>query len=252
MRHLSMLTLAIPSYRVDVTREADVTEEVLRIYGYDNIGISSEMHSMLSHPDKPDREKVEANMAELLTGNGFSEIMCNSLVPAAWFETTGDFDAASMVRLANPLSSDLNVMRMSLLPGMLSTISRNINRQNSDLRLFELGYTYSRKPGRGTMEITDNYSERPFLALAVTGNINGKRWNAAETPSGFFHIKGYTELVLSRFGITGKGDHVSPGERRMVRRGDEIQCRRIRCGIIRPGLEKVPCHVRHKAGGVVR
>ena len=199
-----LLTLAIPSYRVDVTREADVTEEVLRIYGYDNIGISSEMHSMLSHPDKPDREKVEANMAELLTGNGFSEIMCNSLVPAAWFETTGDFDAGSMVRLANPLSSDLNVMRMSLLPGMLSTISRNINRQNGDLRLFELGYSYSRKPGRGTMEITDNYSERPFLALAVTGNINEKRWNAAETPSGFFHIKGYTELVLSRFGINGR------------------------------------------------
>ena len=85
-----ILTLAIPPYRVDVTREADVTEEVLRVYGYDNIGISSEMHSMLSHPDKPDREKVEANMAELLTGNGFSEIMCNSLTPAAWFETTGD------------------------------------------------------------------------------------------------------------------------------------------------------------------
>ncbi|MRR18683.1 phenylalanine--tRNA ligase subunit beta [bacterium] len=199
-----VLTLSIPSYRVDVTREADVTEEILRIYGYDNIGISSEMHSMLSHTEKPDREKVEANMADLLSGNGFSEIMCNSLTPAAWFETSGDFDTASLVRLANPLSSDLNVMRMSLLPGMLSTISRNINRQNSDLRLFELGYTYSRKPGRGTMEITDNYSESPILSMAVTGNINGKRWNAAETPSGFFHIKGYTELLLSRFGITGR------------------------------------------------
>ncbi len=199
-----ILTLAIPPYRVDVTREADVTEEVLRIYGYDNIGISSEMHAMLSHPEKPDREKVEANMAELLTGNGFSEIMCNSLTPAAWFEATGDFDSASMVRLANPLSSDLNVMRMSLLPGMLSTISRNINRQNSDLRLFEFGYTYSRKPGRGTMEITDNYTGRPLLSLAVTGNFNDKRWNGAETPAGIFHIKGYAELVLSRFGITGR------------------------------------------------
>ena len=109
-----------------------------------------------------------------------------------------------MVRLANPLSSDLNVMRMSLLPGMLSTISRNINRQNSDLRLFEFGYTYSRNPGRGTMEITDNYTEMPLLSLAVTGNFNDKRWNAAGTPAGFFHIKGYAELVLSRFGITGR------------------------------------------------
>lgn len=199
-----ILTLEIPSYRVDVTREADVTEEVLRIYGYDNIGISSEMHSMLSHTDKPDREKVAANMAELLSGNGFAEIMCNSLTPAAWFETTSDFDTATIVRLANPLSSDLNVMRMSLLPGMLSTISWNINRQNSDLRLFELGNTYNRKTGRGTMEITDNFSERQMLAMAVTGNINGKKWNAAESQSGFFHIKAYTELVLSRFGITGR------------------------------------------------
>ncbi len=195
------LTLEIPSYRVDVTREADVTEEVLRIYGYDNIGISSEMHSMLSHTDKPDRERVAANMAEMLSGNGFAEIMCNSLTPAAWFETTGDFNTEAMVRLANPLSNDLNVMRMSLLPGMINTIAWNLNRQNSDLRLFELGYVYRRKDGRGTLEITDNYSEQQILALAVTGNMNGKRWNAPETPSGFFHLKGYIEMVLSRFGI---------------------------------------------------
>ncbi|MDX9773059.1 MAG: phenylalanine--tRNA ligase subunit beta [Bacteroidales bacterium] len=196
------LTLEIPSYRVDVTREADVTEEVLRIYGYDNIGISSEMHSMLSHTDKPDREKVAANFSEMLSANGFAEIMCNSLTPAAWFETTGDFNTEAMVRLANPLSNDLNVMRLSLLPGMLSTISRNINRQNNDLKLYELGHVYSRQKGKGTLEITDNYNERQILALALTGNMNSKRWNVAETPFGFFHLKGYIEMVLSRFGIT--------------------------------------------------
>jgi phenylalanyl-tRNA synthetase beta chain len=200
----AVLTLEIPAYRVDVTREADVTEEVLRIYGYNNIGISNEMHSMLSYTDKPDREQVAVNMAELMSGNGFAEIMCNSLTPSAWFETTGDFDTASMVRLANPLSNDLNVMRMSLLPGMLSTIAWNINRQNSDLRLFELGYVYSKKAGKGTLEITDNFSERQILALAVTGNITRQRWNAPETPAKFFHIKGYAGLVLSRFGITEK------------------------------------------------
>jgi phenylalanyl-tRNA synthetase beta chain len=197
-----MLTLEIPSYRVDVTREADVTEEVLRIYGYDNIGISSEMHSMLSHTEKPDREKVAANASELLTANGFAEIMCNSLSPGAWFETTGDFDVKSMVRLANPLSSDLNVMRLSLLPGMLNTIAWNINRQNSNLRLFELGYTYNRKEGRGTLEITDNFREKQVLAMALTGNMNEKRWNAGENTTGFFHLKGYIEMILSRFGIT--------------------------------------------------
>jgi len=197
-----VLTLEIPQYRVDVTREADVTEEVLRIFGYNNVGISNEMHSMLSYTEKPDREKVSVNMAELLSGNGFAEIMCNSLAPAAWYETTGDFDTANMVRLANPLSSDLNVMRVSLLPGILNTIAWNINRQNSNLRFFELGYTYNKKAGKGTLEITDNYSEKQILALAVTGNMNRQRWNMPEAPAKFFHMKGYVELVLSRFGIT--------------------------------------------------
>ncbi|HWR75427.1 MAG TPA: phenylalanine--tRNA ligase subunit beta [Bacteroidales bacterium] len=195
------LTLEIPPYRVDVTREADVTEEVLRIYGYNNIGMSNEMHSMLSYTEKPDREKVAVNMAELLSGNGFAEIMCNSLTPSAWFETTGDFDTAAMVRLANPLSNDLNVMRLSLLPGMLNTIAWNINRQNSNLRLFELGYIYNKKPGKGTLEITDNYNEKQVLALAVTGNMNRQRWNTPEMPATFFHIKGYVGMLLSRFGI---------------------------------------------------
>jgi phenylalanyl-tRNA synthetase beta chain len=195
------LTLEIPPYRVDVTREADVAEEILRIYGYNNIEIGEEMHSVLSYTVKPDREKVAGNMAELLSGNGFAEIMCNSLNPAAWYETTGDFDVAPMVRLANPLSSDLNVMRLSLLPGMLSTVAWNINRQNSDLRLYELGYVYAKKQGKGTTEITDNYSEKQILAFSVTGNAAQKSWNTGEVPTGFFHIKGYTELVLSRFGI---------------------------------------------------
>ena len=199
-----VLHLEIPSYRVDVTREADVTEEVLRVYGYDNIGISHEMRSMLSHTEKPDPEKIASNCSDMLAANGFCEIMCNSLSPAAWFETTGDFDVKSMVRLANPLSSDLNVMRLSLLPGMLNAIAWNINRQNSNLRLFELGYVYVRKEGKGTLEITDNFSEKQILALALTGNINEKRWNAPEMSSGFFHLKGYTEMILSRFGITGK------------------------------------------------
>lgn len=195
------LTLEIPAYRVDVTREADVAEEILRIYGYNNIEIGEEMHSVLSYTVKPDREKVSGNMAELLSGNGFAEIMCNSLNPAAWYETTGDFEVASMVRLANPLSSDLNVMRLSLLPGMLSTVAWNINRQNGDLRLYELGYVYAKKPGRGTTEITDNYSEKQVLAFSVTGNAVQKSWNTGETPTGFFHIRGYTDLILSRFGI---------------------------------------------------
>jgi phenylalanyl-tRNA synthetase beta chain len=195
------LTLEIPAYRVDVTREADVTEEILRIYGYNSIGISAEMRSMLSHTVKPDREKVTSNMSDLLSANGFAEIMCNSLTPAAWFDKSGDFDTSVMVQLANPLSSDLNVMRMSLLPGMLSTIAHNINRQNPDLKLYELGYVYSRRPGKEDAGIIEAISERQLLAMAITGDLNPQRWNAHAEATGFFHIKGYVELLLGRFGI---------------------------------------------------
>ena len=195
------LTLEIPAYRVDVTREADVTEEVLRIFGYNNIGISGEMRSMLSHTVKPDREKIAANVSDLLSANGFAEIMCNSLTPAAWFEKSSDFDAAVMVKLANPLSSDLNAMRMSLMPGMLSTVAHNINRQNPDLRLYELGYVYTARPGKEGAGIMEAYSERQLLAMAITGDLNPQRWNAPSTATGFFQMKGYVEMILSRFGI---------------------------------------------------
>lgn len=196
-----ILTVEVPAYRVDVTREADVIEEILRIYGYNNVEVAEEMHSVLSYVEKPDREKVAVNVAELLSGNGFAEIMCNSLTPSAWFEATGDFDISPMVMLANPLSNDLNAMRLSLLPGMLNTIAWNINRQNVNLKLFELGYVYSKKKGRGTDEITDNYSEKQVLALAITGDMTKQRWNAQSAPTGFFHVKGFVSLILSRFGI---------------------------------------------------
>lgn len=196
-----VFTVEIPAYRVDVTREADVIEEILRIYGYNNIEIADEMHSVLSYTEKPDREKVAVNVAELLSGNGFAEIMCNSLNPSSWYEKTGDFDLQAMVLLANPLSNDLNAMRLSLLPGMLNTIAWNINRQNNDLKLFELGYTYCKLKGKGTREITDNFSEKQVLSIAVTGNTARPRWNMAATPAGFYHIKGYIEMILSRFGI---------------------------------------------------
>lgn len=205
-----ILTLEIPQYRVDVTREADVIEEVLRIYGYNNVETGGETRSIISYTDRPDKEKTASAMAELLSGNGFAEIMCNSLTPATWFETTGDFAAESVVRLANPLSSDLNVMRISLLPGMLNTVAWNINRQNTDLKLYELGYIYSlKKPERETLEITDNYSERLILSIAITGKIAKNRWNAPETATGFFHVKGYTEMVLDRFGIRTEGLTIS-------------------------------------------
>ena len=136
------LTLEIPSYRVDVKKEADVIEEILRIYGYNNVEISNHVNSTLSYPEKPNREKIVNIIADLLSANGFAEIMCNSLNPAAWYEQNSDFDKEKLVMLANPLSSDLNAMRQSLLYGGLSSVIWNINRQHLDLKFYEFGHCY--------------------------------------------------------------------------------------------------------------
>lgn len=203
------LKIEIPLYRVDVTREADVIEDILRIYGYNNIEIGTEMHSVLTFTEKPDREKVMNNVCEMLSANGFAEIMCNSLTPSAWYENNTDFDTNRMVLLANPLSSDLNAMRMSLLPGMLNTIAWNINRQNPDLKLYEMGFNYLRLPDRGSNEITDNFSETMSLDMVVTGNTTQQSWNTNPVPTGFFHIKGYTEMIMERLGINLRTLNVS-------------------------------------------
>jgi phenylalanyl-tRNA synthetase beta chain len=195
------LKVEIPPYRVDVTREADVIEEILRIYGYNNVETGVGMSSVLTHIEKPDREKVLNNISDMLTSNGFAEIMCNSLTPSAWYEATGDYDTKQMVVLANPLSSDLNAMRLSLLPGMLNTVSWNINRQNLSLKLYESGYSYFSKPDKGSKEITDNFTERMDLDIILTGEVAMQRWNTPSAPTGFFHLKGYVEMILNRIGV---------------------------------------------------
>ena len=124
-----ILILEIPPRKVDVKKEADVIEEILRIYGYNNIEISQHVNSTITYSEKPDREKIVNTVSDMLAANGFAEIMCNSLNPGAWYEINEDFDKNNMVVLANPLSSDLNVMRQSLLFGGLSSVARNLNRQ---------------------------------------------------------------------------------------------------------------------------
>ena len=166
------LTLDIPSYRVDVKKEADVIEEILRIYGYNNVEITSHVNSTLSYPEKPNREKVVNIIADLLSANGFSEIMCNSLNPSAWYEQNSDFDREKLVLLANPLSSDLNAMRQSLLYGGLSSVIWNINRQHLDLRFYEFGHCYFYKKSEHTYPVADDYTEKESLDLFITGNTN--------------------------------------------------------------------------------
>lgn len=195
------MLLEIPAYRVDVKQEADVIEEILRIYGYNNIGITEHVNSILTYIDKPDKEKAVNTVADLLTANGFSEIMCNSLNPASWYEGNPDFDETQLVRLANPLSSDLNSMRQSLLPGGLNSVVWNINRQNPDLKLYEFGNCYFRRSSGNAIPVADDFTEKTSLDLFLSGSISKENWNQKTTPSDFFHIKSATEMILSRLGI---------------------------------------------------
>ena len=193
------MTLEIPLYRVDVHREADVIEEILRIYGYNNIEIDEHVNSTLYYPDKPDREKLQNIIADMLTANGYSEIMCNSLNPAAFYESE-EFDREQLVMLANPLSSDLNAMRQSLLFGGLSSVARNINHQNTDLKLYEFGNCYFfRNPGK-YIPSADDYTEKKSLDIFISGNRGKQRWNHKTAPTDFYNIKAVTDMVLARLG----------------------------------------------------
>jgi phenylalanyl-tRNA synthetase beta chain len=195
------LKLDIPAYRVDVHREADVIEEILRIYGYNSIAVNNHVNSTLTYIEKPDKEKVINSVSDTLAANGFTEIMSNSLTPSAWYENNADFDGSQLVRLANPLSSDLNAMRQTLLFGGLNSIAWNINRQNYDLKLFEFGNCYFFKKDKQAAKQVDNYFEKTDLDLFITGNQKKQSWNCQPAPTDFFFIKSFVEMVLSRLGI---------------------------------------------------
>jgi phenylalanyl-tRNA synthetase beta chain len=193
------LLLEIPLYRVDVQCEADVIEEILRIYGYNNIEINNHVNSTLYSPEKPDREKLQNIISDMLTANGYSEIMCNSLNPSSFYENE-DFSAEQLVILANPLSSDLNAMRQSLLFGGLNSVSWNINRQNPDLKLYEFGNCYHYKKSGNNPPAVDDYVEKKSLDIFLSGNTGLQRWNNKPEPVNFFSIKSIVEMVLSRLG----------------------------------------------------
>lgn len=148
------LSLQIPPYRVDVRREADVIEDILRIYGFNNIEVPAKVNSTLSYSEKPDDFQLKNKIADLLAANGFNEIMNNSLTKASYYEHLETYRPEETVMLFNPLSSDLSAMRQSLLFGGLETIAYNINRKNSNLRLFEFGkaYTFHKKEGENHLK----------------------------------------------------------------------------------------------------
>jgi len=195
------LVLTVPAYRVDVRREADVIEDILRIYGYNNVGYPATLTSVLTYTTKPDKEKVTQIISDYLSGNGFNEIMCNSLTREAYYR-----DDPAAVELFNPLSSDLNRMRKSLLYGGLETILFNINRKRPNLRLYEFGNCYQVLAG-ADMEKPEGYRETERLALFATGPRNTGNWIEKEQPGNFYELKSYVEGIMGRVGLDTGGLH---------------------------------------------
>lgn len=193
------LKVSVPPYRVDVQREADVIEEILRIYGFNNVETSLKVNSTIVYSPRPDQHQLKNTVASQLTGAGFFEIMCNSLTKAAYYDNLEEYPRSSVVELANPLSSDLNGMRQTLLFGGLETIVHNRNRQHPDLKLFEFGNCYALKqPQKDNLK---SYSEEQNLGLFITGMNLPENWNSKARKVSFYDIKNYAENILLKLGI---------------------------------------------------
>jgi phenylalanyl-tRNA synthetase beta chain len=189
----SGLGLTIPAYRVDVQREIDVIEEILRVYGYNNIKFSNKVNATVANSPRTEDYKIQNVVASQLNSQGFHEMMANSLTTANYVQLSEMLKEEHNVTMLNPLSSDLSTMRQSLLFSGLEAISYNINRKNTDLKLFEFGKTYHNYPS--------GYEEKKHLTLFLTGNRNQETWTASQKPTDFFLFKGYVNAVLERLGI---------------------------------------------------
>ncbi len=190
------LLLSVPPFKVDVQREQDVVEEVLRIYGYNNVEIPTVLNSSLSFAEKPDKEKIQNVVAELLTNNGFSEMMCLSLTKGEYATKLKSLSEDRSVAMMNPLSSDLNVLRQTLLFSGLETIAYNQNRKNADLKLYEFGKTYIAIKGEAT-----KYVESKHLSVFITGRKQDESWNTQNNTMNFYTLKGVVKNILERLGI---------------------------------------------------
>ncbi len=200
----SDLTLRIPTYRVDVTRDVDVIEDILRIYGYNNVEFSDSLKANLSYQTPTDRKhKLQTLISEQLTASGFDEIMNNSLTKKSYYENNETFPEKNEIKLLNPLSNDLGVMRQTLLYGGLESITYNRNRKHYDLHFYEFGNCYFFDADKKREDkILSGHSEETYLGLWICGDSNSKNWAASETETSVFQLKAYIENILKRMGFT--------------------------------------------------
>ena len=194
------LLLAVPRYRVDVQRECDVVEDVLRIYGYDNVEFPEKLNTSLSYNPKPNPEALQKRISEQLSAQGFYEIMNNSLTKTSYYQNGTWLETC--VKIMNPLSQDLGVMRQTLLFGGLESIQRNANRKNADLKFYEFGNCYHRRvSGDGSPCGIEAYTEEPHLGLWITGNKTLQSWVMKDEKTTFYQLHAYVNNILRRLGV---------------------------------------------------
>jgi phenylalanyl-tRNA synthetase beta chain len=235
------MDLIVPAYRVDVTREADVIEEILRIYGYNNVEVPQKLNASISYRNHPDNETLVNQVSDYLSHSGFTEIMCNSLTKSDYYRDLATYPPSTLVPILNPLSADLSVMRQTLLFGGLESISRNINHKHPNLRLYEYGRVYSLKGS--DLKNFQNFSETPVFGLFLTGNREEQSWAQKDSPVSFFQLKGYFTNLLSGLGIaTGQFEIDSLESKADIFEGGLEYLLKdvsvIRAGIINPTLCK--------------
>ena len=197
------LKLEIPAYRVDVTRPCDVVEDILRIYGYNNVEIPTQLKSSLVIKGDEDQKHKLANIvSEQLVGEGFNEILNNSLTKGAYYEGRNAYAAENCVKIMNPLSTDLNVMRQTLLFGGLESVQHNVNRKRANLRFFEFGNVYTFDPEKANLDDPmQAYKEQYHAALWLTGKRVEGSWAHANEESSFYELSAYVENILRRIGV---------------------------------------------------
>ncbi len=198
-----VLSLMVPTYRVDVRRDVDVIEDILRIYGYNNVEFTDTVHSNLSYKTATDNSFGLQNLiAEQLVGCGFNEIMNNSLTKSSYYTDLNVYPESHCVKLMNPLSADLSVMRQTLLFGGLESVAHNINRRRPDLHLFEFGNCYSFDPeADASQKVLNPYRESMHLGLWITGNRVSGNWAHADEKTNVFELKAYVENIFTRLGV---------------------------------------------------
>ena len=187
------LGLTIPNYRVDVQREIDVIEEILRVYGYNNISFSKKLNASVANTPRNEDYKMQNIIGSLLTSLGFNEMMANSLTTPDYIKLSDDLKEEFNITMLNPLSRDLSTMRQSLLFSGLEALSYNINRRSTDLKFYEFGKTYHKLPS--------GIEEHKHISLFLTGNKVAESWTNPQKMSDFFLFKGYVEAILSRLGL---------------------------------------------------